>query len=98
MSFDEGPKRCAVVIEAEDPATIVIRDAWAPGWRASIDGQPAALSIHESRHLEVRVAAGRHTLRLDYDPPGLASGLALALAAALATLGLASMGRREGVS
>jgi hypothetical protein len=98
VSLDEGPKRCTVVVDAEDPATIVIRDAWAPGWRASVDGQPAALSIHEGRHREVRVTAGRHELRLDYDPPGLASGMALAAAAALATGGLAWMGRREGVS
>jgi hypothetical protein len=96
VSQDEGPKRFGVVFEAEGPATIVIRDAWAPGRRASIDGRPAALSIHEGRHLEVPVMPGRHELTLDYDPPGLAAGMALAVAAALATAGLAWGGRREG--
>ncbi len=53
--------------------------AW-PGWKASLDGRPAASLGYNHAFLAFRVPAGRHRLRLSYAPDGFRWGLAITLA------------------
>ena len=64
-----------IQVDAETPATLVLRDGYAPGWRAWVDGVPTPVSTAEGHYRAVPVAAGRHRVRLAYQPPGLRAGL-----------------------
>jgi hypothetical protein len=69
----------------EAQGTLIVRDALARGWTATVDGQPAAFENHALRVLTL--PPGTHHVDLDYETPGLRWGaLAAALAAALSFL------------
>lgn len=64
------------------PATLVVRDGYAEGWTARVDGRPAPLTLHPPRYRAVAVPAGTSVVALQYRPPRLGRGLLVALAAA----------------
>jgi hypothetical protein len=91
----KSASRLELVTEADAATTLVVRDAWAPGWSARVDG--AKVRMPRGRHRELAVPAGRHRVVMSYAPPGLgvplvASGLALA---ALAIVLVRSSGRAQ---
>jgi hypothetical protein len=80
----ERANRLELVVETEQASTLVVRDAWAPGWTTRIDDVPA---VPESgRHRLVRLPAGRHRVSFAYTPRHLT------LASAFFALGLAAVG------
>lgn len=83
------------VAESTAGAEIALRDALGRGWTASIDGRAVVLNPFEGRYHTAALPAGRHVLRLDYHPPGLARGLWMAAVGGLAVFGLAAWGRRR---
>jgi hypothetical protein len=88
----ETPGRMEVRVEADRAAALVLRDAYAPGWTASVNGRPAEIEVEEGRYRAVRVAAGRSDVTFRYRPPRLTAGMALSAAAALS---LAALWRRQ---
>ena len=80
--------RVVLVVEAAGPAEVVLRDGWAPGWTARVDGRPASIRVRGG-HRSVPVPPGRSRVEMAYWPPGLAAalavcGLGLVVAAVLA--------------
>ena len=77
-----------VEIEARLPARgfLVVFNAFESGWRARVDGAPAAVERADAAFQGVRLPAGSHRVELTYHPPGLGEGLLLGLAGALATV------------
>ena len=87
VELERTTGRLELQAEAETDTTLTLREAWAPGWTARVDG--GLVVLPKGRHLEVAVPAGRHRVQLTYRPPRLeealgASGLALGLLVALA--------------
>jgi hypothetical protein len=82
------PDEDAYHVDAAAAGVLVMRDSYARGWTATVDGAAAPV-LRADRHRAVLVPAGRHQVRLRYGPPGLHAGIALTVAAALATIGLA---------
>jgi uncharacterized membrane protein YfhO len=72
-----------------------VRSTYARGWRATVDGQPAALLRADGRHRAVAIPPGRHIVALRYEPPWLWPGLALTLLSAAAILWILMRQRRE---
>ena len=74
-----------------------MREAFATGWSATVDGAPAPLLAADVLFRAVPVAAGRHRVVLAYEAPGRAAGAWLSgvtwLAAAL--LGLRALRARR---
>jgi membrane protein YfhO len=85
-----------IAVDAAAAAFVVLRDGHAPGWRAWVDGRPTPVTKAEGHYRAVAVTAGRHRLRLVYQPPGLRAGLAaMALSAVIgAVLMLRSRARQ----
>jgi uncharacterized membrane protein YfhO len=74
-------------------AVVVLADAYDPGWRASVDGEAAALLRANIAFRAVAVPAGRHVVELAYRPGAVVRGLLVSAAALAATLAL-GLGRR----
>jgi Bacterial membrane protein YfhO len=92
-----------VVIEADlkAPGYVVLVDAYDPGWKATLDGDPVPILRANLAFRAVRAAAGRHVVEFSYRPIWLLRGLGLSLATALglSLIGLAVAsrgGRRAG--
>jgi hypothetical protein len=83
----ERPGRLTCTVTAAAATTLVVREARAPGWSVSVDGEPRALR-DRNRNLAVELEAGRSEVRFEYRPRGLgpAIGASLAALAAVAVL------------
>jgi hypothetical protein len=53
---------------------VVVLQSFSPGWTARLDGTGVAIQPADVLFQSVRVPAGRHTLVLRYDAPGLSLG------------------------
>ena len=71
-----------IEVETSGPALLLAGDRFDPGWRATVDGQPAGVIAADFVALGVPVPAGRHQVSLRFRPRGLREGVAVALAAA----------------
>jgi hypothetical protein len=86
-------ERVAVRTQAARDALLVLTDSWFPGWKATVDGSPAA--VHRVDYLirGVRVPAGAHRVEFRYEPSSwrigwITSCVALAAIAVTAAIGL----------
>ena len=88
----ESSDAVEIAVDAEAPAILILRDGYAPGWRAWVDDAPAAVTVAEGHYRAVAVPAGSHRARLAYQPPGLRAGLGVM---ALSVCVLAPLMRRR---
>lgn len=70
-------------VQADGAGWLAVRSTHARGWHAWIDDHPASLSRADGRHKAVAIPAGRHTVELRYEPPGLRPAIGLTLLSAL---------------
>ncbi len=91
------PNRVEVVTDG--PAGwLVLADVWYPGWRCTVDGEPAPVRRANYLFRAAEVPAGRHEVVFTFDPDSYrygkwVSGVALASVLAAGAVGLAR-GRR----
>ena len=90
LEVTESSDRVDLMVEADGPATLVMRETWVKGWSARVNGAPAAISRADGRYRSVEIPAGRSRVELRYHPPGLRAGLVISLlsAGALVAIGL----------
>jgi uncharacterized membrane protein YfhO len=72
----------------DSPGTVIVSDAWFPGWKAEVDGQPTPIERAYGMIRGVAVGKGRHHLRMTYQPVTLYIGAGLALLGLLICGGL----------
>ncbi|MBK5257382.1 MAG: YfhO family protein [Vicinamibacteria bacterium] len=83
----DGTSRTVATITSPRDGLAVFLDAWAPGWTATLDGQPAPVTRANLAFRGVAAPAGTHRVELRYRPQRLFVGLwisGLSLAAAVA--------------
>jgi hypothetical protein len=73
------------------PGTLVLADAYYPGWEAYLDGKPVAIHPADLALRGVTVPAGTHTVVMRYQPSSFLVG-AVGLPAGLALFGLGGWG------
>jgi uncharacterized membrane protein YfhO len=83
-------------VESRGSGRLLLREALQHGWTARVDGLETALEPVGSHHVSLRLGAGRHRVRLDYEPPLLRAGAALSGVSLLLTLWLALGGGAAG--
>lgn len=81
--IEERNARLVLRVETEKPATLILADAWYPGWKATVDGQRAQVFPVDGIARGVTVDAGTHEVILRYAPLSLRIGLAVTILAAL---------------
>jgi hypothetical protein len=91
----ERPGRIDADVVSDRPSVLFVRDAYAPGWRATVDGRPAPLFRANGRHRAVPIPGGRSRVTLSYAPPGLQAGLIVSVLSLLAALALVVRSRQE---
>lgn len=69
------PAEITTHVSADTNGTVVIRDLNYPGWRATVDNQPVAISDYSPFFRSVPVAAGSHVITMTYQPKSVAVGL-----------------------
>ncbi len=84
-----APNELSVEVDAASDGLLVLSEVYYPGWRASVDGQPARLLRTNVLLRGVPVPEGHHTVRVWYRPASVrlgwvTSGLALVLIGAVA--------------
>jgi len=83
-------------LESDGPGWLLVRSSHARGWRATVDGQPAAVLRADGRHRAVAIPSGRHTVSLRYEPPWLWPGVILTCFSAVAVLWILAWRREQG--
>ncbi len=72
-----GGNRYAVEFRADRACWLLFKGSFHPGWRASLDGQPAPTHMLAPSFVGLAVAPGRHRVELVYEPGGLRAWLRL---------------------
>ena len=70
-----APGSATVVVDATDPALVLIRTPYAQGWQATIDGHSAAVVPADYVDQGVLVPRGRHVIRLTFTDPWVMRGV-----------------------
>ena len=93
-----GPSELRVVTHSSSAQVLRLRVSSVPGWKATIDGRPLALTPYLSTMLQTRIPPGRHTIVLRYWPNRFSEGLVIAACTVLALLTAAFVARSRSVS
>jgi Bacterial membrane protein YfhO len=95
---EDRPERVVAQVDADAAGLLVLTDLEYPGWRAEVDGRPAAILRADGAFRAVALTAGSHRVAFSYRPLSLFLGGALSALAAVALLLLARRGepRRAG--
>jgi uncharacterized membrane protein YfhO len=73
-----APERVVVHTSSATPGVLVLADAFYPGWRASVDGEAAAIYPANVLFRAVPLPAGEHTVVFTFEPSSWRLGLAVA--------------------
>jgi hypothetical protein len=84
-----SPAGLQIMTNSSSASVLRLRLASFPGWQATIDGKPLALSTYLTMTLQARIPPGRHRIELRYWPRGFTEGLTLAALAVAAFVGVA---------
>jgi len=75
-----APDRISIELETRRPSYLCLSEIWAPGWRATDNGAPVEVVRVNTTFRGIYLEAGKHSLRLNYWPPGMTAGLAISAA------------------
>jgi uncharacterized membrane protein YfhO len=89
---DYGPERIVVQTQSEEPALLVLADAFYPGWTATVNGQPVGIFATNLLYRGVPIPAGEQTVVFEYQPNSWRRGVQISLVGWVLWLGLAMVG------
>jgi hypothetical protein len=78
------PQRVELAATLERSGLVILADVYYPGWKLTIDGEPAPIYRTNRMMRGAAVKAGRHTLVYTYDPASFRVGAILSLTGILA--------------
>jgi len=92
---EDRPEKVRLLVDAPVNGYLVLTDAWAPGWRARVDGSPVPILRADGLFRAVRLGAGAHEVVMTYFPSTFAAGLAISILAMATTLGIGIVMKRR---
>jgi hypothetical protein len=96
--FRTGPEDLRVTVDAARPGVLVVSEAWHPGWRATVDGQPAEILRVDYALRGLHIPTGRHVVSMWLVDEPLRQGGAISAAALALTVALLVVARRRRAS
>jgi hypothetical protein len=78
------PQRVELAATLDRPGLVILADVYYPGWKLTIDGEPASIYRTNRMMRGAAVKAGRHTLVYTYEPASFRVGAILSLTGLLA--------------
>jgi uncharacterized membrane protein YfhO len=88
-----APGRIVLSAAPDGPATLVLSEMDYPGWRATVNGAPAAIEKAFGLLRAVALPGGPATVEFTYAPDSFANGLLAAAVGLLAAIVLIVLGR-----
>ncbi len=85
---DYTPGHIMLDVDAARQSLLVVAESYYPGWRATIDGQPAAILRANYLSQGLIMPQGRHTVEFSYEPDSFRYGALISLAGLASLLGL----------
>jgi hypothetical protein len=79
ISLERGLEQLRIEAESAEEGTLIVADAFWPGWEATVDGRPVSIFPADVLVRAVRWPAGRHVLEMRYRPPEVRTGVLLSL-------------------
>jgi hypothetical protein len=92
----DGESKGGLVVRTQSavPASLVVAEAFFPGWKARAGEAPIAISTKDGLFRSVKLPAGAHTVEFYFEPMSLRTGMWISVASALVVLmGLAHLFR-----
>src|SRR5262249_34156201 len=84
-----SPDDVEIDVDAPVPGWVRLIESWDPGWHAEVDGATVPVLAGDDMFIAIRVAAGRHRIRLRFQTPGASTGVALSIVRLVGLAGLA---------
>jgi hypothetical protein len=82
------PGHIVLDVEAKRPALLVVAESYYPGWKATIDGEPAEVLRANFLSQGLVVTEGKHAVVFRYDPDSVRYGTLLSGVGVLGLLGI----------
>ena len=96
LSIEDGGDTMTIDAQVDSDTLVVVNQAYAPGWRATIDGDPAPVVRVNAVQMGVYpTRVGKVEIRLTFHPPGLRAGIVLTLVGLALCLPLLARTRRR---
>jgi hypothetical protein len=92
-----APNRIQAAWHVGEGGMLRVLESWAPGWRATVNGEPAPVYRADFLFLAVPVPAGSVSVELEYRPASFALGAAASAAGLLGLLGCFPGSRKRAV-
>lgn len=92
-----GPSEVRVVTNASSAQVLRLRLSSVPGWRATIDGRPLALTPYLSMMLQAHIPPGNHIIELRYWPRRFTEGIVIAACAVVGFVVVGIVIRRRAI-
>ena len=92
-----GPSEVRVVTNASSAQVLRLRVSSVPGWRATIDGRPLALTPYLSMMLQAHIPPGSHIIELHYWPKRFTEGIVIAACAVVGFVVVGIVIRRRAI-
>jgi hypothetical protein len=67
--YEPGNVRIDLSAPAPDGASLVVSENYYPGWKATVDGKPAAIGRADYTFIGVELPAGARSVQLDFTSP-----------------------------
>jgi hypothetical protein len=90
---EEGLRWMRIAVDACGQGLLILSEAYFPGWRAWVDGNPAPVERADIALRAIPVPKGRHLVLLTYEPTSFRVGLCVTAFASVALLVV--LGRRR---
>jgi len=74
VSLQDTPNRVTIDANLDAPGYLVLADTWYPGWRATVDGEPADILRANYAFRAVWLEAGEHAVEMVYRPASVFVG------------------------
>ena len=82
----DQPDMIEVDVDATGPATLVLTDVMAPGWRAEVDGQPVPIATVDGAFRGVALTASSERVVFRYHQDATAAGFAIAFGSGIVAI------------